>query len=223
MRCRPRGGRGRPYRHLRHQAERAEDQLRLYPAGRGDRHDRCAQGGALRREAGRGDGQKICGARLLVELRQFPVPRRRAAGGAESLRAGDGGGNRSLRQGRHQRSRFPAARAASFCARAAEIDRLCGDGKNGARRGGDREFPLVGYRQLGCAVRDHPARCPRQCRAGRGRRHGRTQLHRAFRRQADGAGGRQGPGGGGDVGCGDGGAARARAGGQGTGGHAQGR
>ena len=63
-----------------------------------------------------------------------------------------------------QRSRLPAPAAGSLRARAAEIDRLCGDGKNRPRRGRGGAIPLVGHRQLGRAVRHHAARCRRQCR-----------------------------------------------------------
>ena len=63
------------------------------------------------------------------------------------------------------RPRLPAPAAGGIRARAAEIDRLCGDGKDRPRRGGGRRLPLVGHRQLGCAVRHHAARRSRQCRA----------------------------------------------------------
>ena len=61
------------------------------------------------------------------------------------------------RQG-HDRPRLPAPAAGGFRARAAEVDRLRGDGKDRPRRGGRRRLPLVGHRQLGRAVRHHAAR-----------------------------------------------------------------
>ena len=45
---------------------------------------------------------------------------------------------------------------ASFARSPAEVDRLRGDGAHRSRRRRDRQLPLVGYRQLGRAVR-HPA------------------------------------------------------------------
>ena len=77
--CRPRGRRGRQDCHLRHQADRAEDQLRLHPAGRGDRQRRRACGQEFRREAGRRHRRPLRARRLSMEFRQLPVPRRRAA------------------------------------------------------------------------------------------------------------------------------------------------
>ena len=84
------------------------------------------------------------------------------------------------------------------------------------------QFPLVGYRQLGCAVRHHTARLRRQCAARPGRDHGHERLRRAFRRPPDDRGRRQGPGGGQHLRRRDGGAPRTRAGRPRTGRQAQG-
>ena len=89
-----------------------------------------------------------------------------------AARAGDGEGDRGRGRECHQRSRLPAPAAGGFRARAAEIDRLRGDGKDRPRRGGGRRLPLVGHRQLGRAVRHHAARRGRQCRARAGGDHG---------------------------------------------------
>ena len=66
--------------------------------------------------------------------------------------------------------------AGSVRARAAEIDRLCGDGEDRPRRRGRRRFPLVRHRQLGRAVRHHAARRGRQRRARPGGDHGRARI-----------------------------------------------
>ena len=151
--------------------------------GAGDRRRR-ARGRALRREAGRRHRRALRQGRLSVEFRQLPVPRRRAAGRARAARAGNGrGGRRRGRQG-HHRSRLPAARPGGLRARAAEVDRLCGDGKDRPRRGGRGRLPLVRHRLVGRAVRHHAARRRRQRAARAGGDHGRARLRRAFRRAA---------------------------------------
>ena len=100
----------------------------------------------------------LCARRLSVEFRQLPVPRRRAAVGAGAARAGDGRrrSKAAVAKATH-RSRLPAAGAGGLRARAAEVDRLRGDGEDRPRRGGHRRLPLVGHRQLGRAVRHHAA------------------------------------------------------------------
>ncbi len=66
-------------------------------------------------------------------------------------------------------------------ARAPQIsDRLCRDGKDRPRRGGIRQFPLVGHRQLGCAVRHRGARRKRQRDTWSDRHRGHAGLHRPF-------------------------------------------
>ena len=106
--CRRRRRTDRPDRDLRHHAERAEDQLRLYPPRPADGRGRGLCGRGLRRKARCRDRRALCRAGLPVELRQLPVPRRRAAGRAQALRAGHGGSRRGRGRGRQQRSRVRA-------------------------------------------------------------------------------------------------------------------
>ncbi len=59
------GRAGRPHRHLRHHAERAQDQLRLYPAAAPrSAAPRCPARGGLRREAQCRDGEPLRRRRL---------------------------------------------------------------------------------------------------------------------------------------------------------------
>ena len=66
------------HRHLRHSADRAQDRLRLYPAGQ-RAHRPGAEGRGLRREAQRPDGAALHRRGPAVEQRQLPVPARAAA------------------------------------------------------------------------------------------------------------------------------------------------
>ena len=106
---RAQGGGGRAHRHLRHHAERAQDQLRLYPPRQADRFGRGLRGRGVRGKAGPRDRGALCRRRLSVEFGQFPVSRRRAAGRACALRAGHGDRGGSSGRRRKQRSRFRAA------------------------------------------------------------------------------------------------------------------
>ena len=80
---------------------------------------------------------------------------------------------------------FRAARAGGVRQRAAEVDRLRGDGEDRPRRRRRRQLPLVRHRLLGCDLRHRRARQVRQ----RGPRHrgddGRAQLRDPFGRPAD--------------------------------------
>ncbi len=121
------------------------------------------------------------------------------------------------------RSRFLAARARGLRARAAEIDRLCGDGKDRARGRCRVRFRLVGHWKLGRPIRHSGAEPTRQCRARRRRNHGERRLRRTLRWAIDCPARRERSRGGEHLRRGDGGAARARAGGARTHRQAQGR
>ena len=218
---RPRSRRGRTHRHLRHQADRAQDQLRLHPAGRGHRQERRARRQELRREAGCRDRRPLRPRRLSMEFRQLPVPRRRTAIRTWRLEPAIAAAIEACGCQRHHRPWLPASGGGSFRARTNEIDRLCGDGKDRSRRRGGGRFPLVGHRQLGCTVRYHATGCSRQCRARTGGGARCQRLRAALGRPADRRSRRQGFSSGEYVGCGDGGAARTLARGARAGGQAQ--
>ena len=150
--------------------------------GAADRRRRGSSGRGVRREAGRRDRGALCRRGLSVELGQFPVPRRRAAGGARALT--------SPRW--REAAEAAVARAASdlgfvrlepeaFAQRAAEVDRLCGDGEDRPRRGGRRQVPLVRHRLLGRDLRHRRARQVRQRDPRHGGDVGCAQLRGPFR------------------------------------------
>ena len=68
----------------------------------------------LRREAGRGAGKSLHRPRLSVELGQFRLPRRRDAGGARAVRAGDRRGDERGRRPGEDRSRLHRSRPGRF-------------------------------------------------------------------------------------------------------------
>ena len=221
---RPRRRRSRAHRHLRHQAERAEDQLRLYPAGRADRRHAGAPRQAFRREAGRRHRRELCAAKAIcgIPATSCSAPtcccrnwRGSSRSMAEAIEAAVNNATTDLGFLRLEPEAFARAPQKSIDYAVMEkTDRaavVAGDFRWSDIGSWDALFDIT------------PRDAARQCRAGRGRDHGRAQLHRAFRRPADRHDRRRGPGGGEHVRRGDGGAARARAGGARAGGQAQGR
>ena len=172
------------HRHLRHPADRAQDRLRLYPAGQ-RAYRPGAEGRGLRREAQRPDGAALHLRGPAVEQRQLPVPARAAAVRDGALRARHGRGRRgSRRQGQEDRlDGVPRCR----CLRqgAGQVDRLRRHGAHRQMLGGAGQVPLVRPRHLGRAARCRRGRQRGQRHRGAGRDRPCAQFLRPLRRAAD--------------------------------------
>ena len=219
---RPQGGGGRAHRHLRHHAERAQDQLRLHPPRQADRLGRGLCRRSIRRKARTPKPRRamspraICGIRAIScfaptccwrSLKRYEPAMAAAVEAAVAGASNDLGFVRLEPDGVRQR--------------AAEVDRLCGDGEDRTRRRDRRQIPLVGHRLLGRDLRYRRARQVRQRDPWRRGDGGRAQLRRPFGRPAHRRARRRRPRGRVDGRCGAGGAARARPGGARTGRQAQ--
>ena len=176
------GRRGsRAHRDVRRAARARRHRIWLHQSGRGD-FRRGPRGREIRREAGRGDGCGLCQGGLSLEQRQLHVPRRRAArripqgrcrqASRPSSDAVAKAGTRSrLRQARRGRVRIGEV----------DLDRLRGDGKDRARRGGAGRLRLVRCRLLACGVGIVRQGRQGQRRAGRCGVRGFPQLQRIDR------------------------------------------
>ncbi len=140
------------HRDLRHPPLRPRHQLRLHPPRREAQWRRGAGGRRVRGEAGRRNRGALCGGQLPVEQRQLHVPRRRDVGRDRPLRARHGG-SRARRDHRNEAGpRFPAPCGRAVRPRAAQVDRLRGDGANQACCRGAGRHGLVRCRKLGRRV-----------------------------------------------------------------------
>ena len=143
-------------------------------------------------------------AGLSLEQRQLHVSRLRSARRIPQRRCGKRAGRHRCGDQGRTRSRICHARARRIRIGEGDLDRLCGDGKDRARRGGAGGLRLVRCRLLACGVGIVGQGRPGQCRAGRRRVRGFAQLQRFDRQGAGRAGRRRRSGGGGDPGCGAG-------------------
>ena len=74
---RPRGCRGRPHCHIRNQADRTEDQLRLYSSRRSNRRRQVRAVKSFVEKPDLATAERYVREGYLVEFRQLPFPRRR--------------------------------------------------------------------------------------------------------------------------------------------------
>ena len=190
----------RAHRDLRHQARARRHRIRLYQLRR--RHfGRGSFGGEVRRETRSGNRGRIHQVRLSLEQRQLHVPRLRSARRIPQRRCGERAGRHRCGDQGRTRSRICHARARRVRIGEGDLDRLCGDGKDRARRGGAGGLRLVRCRLLACGVGTVGQGYRGQRRAGRRRVRGFAQLQCVDRQGAGGAGRCRRSGGGGDPGC----------------------
>ena len=189
-----------PHRDLRHQARARRHRIRLYQLRR--RHfGRGSFGREVRRETRSGNRRRIHQGRLSLEQRQLHVSRLRSARRIPQRRCGERAGRHRCGDQGRTRSRIRHARARRIRIGEGDLDRLCGDGKDRARRGGAGGLRLVRCRLLACGVGTVGQGRRGQRRAGRRRVRGLAQLQCFDRQGAGGAGRGRRSGGGGDPGC----------------------
>ena len=176
-------------RHLRRQAFRAGNGLRLrQDAGQGGPRRR-SQGRALRGEAGQGNGgPALRGGRLFLERWHLPVRREGLPRRTRPLRAGHGPPDSGSRRERHQGPQLHPSRR-QFRRMPLRFHRLRCDGEDGEGSTGARQRGLERRWHVGCTFRRSQEGSRRQRHARRYHGEERQRLLRARRGRHGGGGG----------------------------------